>query len=103
MSATLRVRNPPFYLTNRGVAVICEVVDGEVRFGLPATVTITDDEGGVHVEHVGAVEAALENSEGSMREWPGLVFVCEREDDRAAQFGQLRVGALLMVTGPATE
>jgi len=44
--SVLRVRDEPFFLTGRGLAVVCEPVDGDLRFFLPATVTIPSGPGG---------------------------------------------------------
>ena len=98
----LRVREKPFFLTSRGVAVICEVVDGDVQFGLSAVATFPGGAGKPQTEAVSGVEAALDRSVEPAREWPGLVFAAEAGSPRAESLCQLLVpGTLLTLTGPA--
>jgi hypothetical protein len=100
--SVLRVRNEPFFLTGRGLAVVCEPVDGDVRLFLPATVTIPGGPDGPQVEHVDVVEAVLDRSGDQVREWPGLVIRTERDSAHAELLrGLLQPGTLVSLTGPA--
>ena len=99
--ATLRVRDEPFFITGRGLAVVCELVDGALFFGPHgATVAFPDGAGGTRVETVSAIEAAL-GLDGVDR--PALLFPAERGDRETAFRAVLQPGVLLALTGPATE
>jgi hypothetical protein len=104
MPTILRVRGEPFFITGRGLAVTCEFEAGEARLGFPATATIEIPGGAPLVEAIIAVEAALDRSTASAREWPALIFAVDRPGERAELLRQLlRPGVRISLTGPATE
>lgn len=99
--ATLRVRDEPFFITGRGLVVVCEHVEGALYIGPhEATVEIPDGAGGARVETVSAVEAALGLD---WKDRPALLFRVERGEGETALRALLQPGTLLALTGSATE
>ena len=93
--ATFRVRSGPFFITGRGLAVICELVDGTARYGAAVDVELPIDSGGAPLVEPSVVESARAE-EG---EWPGLVFLAERDGERVDTLRRLlQPGALLTLT-----
>lgn len=95
MQATFRVRDEPCFITGRGLAVICELVDGEFSYFMRVTVTIDGDPtGDILVESSGIESARVDGGE-----LPGLIFPCERGSERADSLRRrLRPGVVLNIT-----
>lgn len=57
-AARLRVTDGPFWITGRGLAILGEMVEGDLYLARAVTVEIPLPSGGVHVEEVSHVNSA---------------------------------------------
>ena len=95
MQATFRVRDEPCFITGRGLAVICELVDGEFAYSSPVTVTLEGVPSGASL----VVSSAIELARVDGGELPGLILPCERDSERAGSLRRLlHRGAVLNIT-----
>ena len=95
LQATFRVRDEPFFITGRGLAVICEFVDGEFSYASPMTVSL---DGGPNGESL-AESSTIESARVDGGELPGLLIPCERDSERADSLRRLlHPGAVLNIT-----
>jgi hypothetical protein len=95
LQATFRVRGEPFFITDRGLAVICELVDGEFSYASPVTVTL---DGGASTDSL-AESSTIESVRVDGGEMPGLIIPCERGSERADSLRRrLRPGVVLNTT-----
>jgi hypothetical protein len=95
----LRVTDGPFWITGRGLAVIGEMIEGDLYLARVVTVEIPLASGGVHVEEVPSVSAARHTGPPDR---PALIFPAERGTERAEQLRAiLQPGMVLTLTGPA--
>lgn len=94
--ATLRVLDEPFFITGRGLVVVCECVSADGPVGLPATATIPLGSGGTHTEEVAGIAAT---SGRGHPDRPALLFRLERGERETLLRGMLRPGAVFTVTG----
>lgn len=95
MQATFRVRDEPFFITGRGLAVICDPVDGEFSYASPVTVSLNGGTSGDGLVESSTIESARVDG----AELPGLMFACERDSERADVLRSLlHRGAVLDIT-----
>ena len=94
MQATFRVRDEPCFITGRGLAVICEFVDGEFSYASPVTVMLDGDPSGDSLVESSAIESVRVDG----GELPGLLIPCERGSERADSLRRrLRPGVVLKI------
>ena len=103
--ATLRVHSDPFFLTDRGLSVICELVEGDVRLGATVTVAVPGGPGAASVEEAAVVEFALVAfALQERRELPSLVFGAKSGSETAEVLRDLlQPGVLLTVTSASAS
>jgi hypothetical protein len=95
LQATFRVCDEPFFITGRGLAVMCDLVEGEFSYSAPVTISL---DGGPNGESL-AESSTIESARADGGELPGLLIPCERDSERADSLRRLlHPGAVLNIT-----